>query len=146
MEHGLPEHERASGRWKLPVIVATGFALLCLTLGATVMIALPDTSMMRIPLRGGGALTVQVGPLIEKYYMRVEPSPITLQRRGTMQIDVWYRPLGVGRRHFALHLPAWPMLALGSAALLAAGAGRRRARRAIQRHPETLRGDGDLPA
>jgi hypothetical protein len=123
-----------------------GFAVLCLTIGATVMIDMPDTSMMRIPLRGGSALTVQVGPLIEKYYMRVEPSPITLHRRGAMQIDVWYRPLGIGRRHFVLRLPAWPMLVLGSVALLAAGVGRRRARRANHPHLAAPFTEGDIPA
>jgi hypothetical protein len=133
--------ERASGRWKLPVVITTWFALVCLTLGATVTLGLPDTSVIRFPLRGGGALTLQVGPLIEKYYMRVEPSPISLQRRGAMQIDIWYRPIGIGRRHYALRLPAWPMLVLGGGALLAAGIGRRRGMRVAHREVS----DSDIP-
>lgn len=146
VEHGLQDQHRRGGRWALPVVVAMGVALVCLTIGATVMIDLPDTSVMQIPLRGGGALTVQVGPLIEKYYMRVEPSPITLKRRGSMQIDVWYRPIGIGRRHYALRLPAWPMLVLGSAGLLAAVVGWRRAMRTSHSASEGSDAESDIPA
>src|SRR5687768_5045732 len=105
--YDLPDQERSKGRWRLPVVVAMAIALFCLTIAATTFLALPATSVIQVPLPGGGSFSIDIGSLT---YRQVDPTPLTLRSRGTMQVDIWYRPLISGQRHYVVLLPAWPML------------------------------------
>jgi hypothetical protein len=140
--YGLPEQERASGWWKLPVVAAMAIALLCLTIAATTFLALPSTSVIKVPLRGGGSFSIDVGSLT---YKQADPTPISRRSRGTMQVDIWYRPILSSQRHYVVLLPAWPMLVFGGAALLAAGVSRRRATRTTRHRPEVQYSESDIP-